>query len=176
MAMDYKELLQKQEEMKKKKADAKNEKENEITKALTFYIGEQIYGIEIPYVIEIIGVPHITTIPGVPYYIKGMINVRSKVVPIISMRSRFGREEIPYNERTCTIIVEVDDVQVGIIVDEVLDVLPVSQKNITQSPNQSGVNDNKFIKYLLEMPDGIKLVLDVNKLIYENEVHFFDAE
>lgn len=176
MAMDYKELLAKQEEMKKLKREAKNEKESEITKALTFYIGEQIYGVEISNIVEIIGVPHITAVPGVPYYIKGIINVRSKVMPIISTRSRFGREEIPYDDRTCTIIIGIDDVQVGIIVDSVLDVLDVHRKNIAQSPNQNGVNDNKFIKYLLEMPDGVKLILDVNKLIYENEMHFLDAE
>ena len=167
--MDIKELFAKQEEMKKQKLNMKNEKENEVTKVLTFYIGDQIYGIEIPYVLEIIGVPHITVVPGVPYYIKGIINVRSKVVPVLSLRSRFGKEETEYNERTCTIIVSVDNVQVGIIVDEVLDVLSVAEKHIAKSPERIGVNENKFIKYLLEMNDGIKLVLDVTKLIYEND-------
>ena len=169
--MDIKELLAKQEEMKKKALNTKNDKESEVTKLMTFLIGKQVYGIEIPYVVEIIGVPHITAVPGVPDYIKGIINVRSKVVPVVSLRARFGKEEIPYNERTCTIIVTMDDTQVGIIVDEVLDVLPVYQKNIDQSPEREGVNSNKFIKYLLELPDGIKLVLDVNKLIYDNDQH-----
>lgn len=176
MAMDYKELLAKQEEIKKLKLEEKNEKESALTKVLTFKIGEQVYGVEIPNIVEIIGVPHITSVPGVPYYIKGIINVRSKVMPIISTRIRFGREEIPYDDRTSTIIIVIDDVQVGIIVDSVLDVLDVHKKNIAQSPNQNGVNDNKFIKYLLEMPDGVKLILDVNKLVYENDLHFLDAE
>lgn len=176
MAKDYKELLAKQEEIKKLKLAEKNEKESALTKVLTFHIGEQICGVEISNIIEIIGVPHITSVPGVPYYIKGIINVRSKVVPIISTRLRFGKEEIPYDDRTCTIIIGIDDIQVGIIVDSVLDVLDVHKKNIAQSPNQNGVNDNKFIKYLLEMPDGVKLILDVNKLVYENEIHFLDAE
>lgn len=176
MAMDYKELLAKQEEIKRLKLEEKNEKESALTKVLTFRIGEQIYGVEISNIVEIIGVPHITSVPGVPYYIKGIINVRSKVMPIISTRIRFGREEIPYDDRTCTIIIGIDDVQVGIIVDSVLDVLDVHKKNIAQSPNQNGVNDNKFIKYLLEMPDGVKLILDVNKLVYENDLHFLDAE
>lgn len=171
MAMDLKELLAKQEEMQKNKVEAKTEAEREITKVLTFKIGEQIYGIEIPHVVEIIGVPHITKVPGVPMYIKGIINVRSKVVPVVNIRSRFGKEEIAYNERSNTIIVSDDDIQVGIIVDEVLDVLSVSEKHIAKSPNSIGVNHNKFIKYLLEMADGIKLVLDVNKLVYENETH-----
>ena len=104
--MDIKELFAKQEEMKQKNLNAKNEKESEITKVMTFYIGDQVYGIEIPSVIEIIGVPHITVVPGIPYYIKGIINVRSKVVPVIDMRSRFGKPEREYTERTNTIIIE----------------------------------------------------------------------
>jgi len=173
MAMDFKELLEKQEQLKKNKVEAADEKEREITKVLTFHIDNQVYGIEIPYVMEIIGVPHITAVPGVPSYIKGIINVRSKVLPVVSIRSRFGRAEIPYNEHTCTIIVYIDDVQVGIIVDEVLEVLSVSQKHIAKSPESISVNSNRFIKYLLEMPDGIKLVLDINKLVYDNEQHSF---
>ncbi len=168
MAMDFKELLAKQEEIVKGTNDAKSEAEREITKVLTFNIGEQIYGIEIPNVVEIIGVPHITTVPGVPGYIKGIINVRSKVVPVVNIRSRFGKEEIPYNDRSSIIIVCFEDIQVGIIVDEIRDVIPVTERHIAKSPDL-GVNHNKFIKYLLEMPDGIKLVLDVNKLVYENE-------
>ena len=91
----------------------------------------------------------------------------------MSIRSRFGREEIPYNEHTCTIIIYIDDVQVGMIVDEVLEVLSVSQQHIAKSPESTSVNSNKFIKYLLEMPDGIKLVLDINKLVYDNDQHSF---
>lgn len=169
MAMDFKELLAKQAEMMKSTTEAKSEVEREITKVLTFSIGEQIYGIEIPNVVEIIGVPHITTVPGVPDYIKGIINVRSKVVPVINIRSRFGKEEIPYNDRSSIIIVSSEDIQVGIIVDQIRDVIPVKERHIAKSPDHIGVNNNKFIKYLLEMSDGIKLVLDVNKLVYENE-------
>ena len=172
--MDIKELFAKQEEMKRKNLNAKAEKESEITKVLTFFIGDQIYGIEIPMVIEIIGVPHITVVPGIPYYIKGIINVRSKVVPVIDIRSRFGKEEKEYNERTNTIIIEEGGVTVGVIVDEVIGVIPVYAKNIANSPDRIGVNDNKFIKYLLEMQDGIKLVLDVAKLIYDGEMYLGD--
>lgn len=168
--MDIKELFAKQEEIKRKNLNAKAEKESEVTKVMTFYIGEQVYGIEIPNVIEIIGVPHITVVPGIPYYIKGIINVRSKVVPVIDMRCRFGKPEREYNERTNTIIIEDGGVTVGVIVDEVIGVLPVFAKNIADSPDRIGVNDNKFIKYLLEMQDGIKLVLDVGKLIYDGEM------
>lgn len=173
---DLKELLDKQAELQAKKSDAKKEKENEITKVLTFFIGEQIYGIEIPYVIEIIGVPTITRVPGIPSYIKGIINVRSKVVPVVNIRSRFGKEEIEMDDRTSIIIVAFNDVQVGLIVDEVLDVLSVSQKHIASTPELSGVNANKYINYILEMNDGIKLVLDIQKLIYDGDMNAQTAE
>ena len=158
------------------KVRKEDEKEREIAKVLTFYIGDQIFGIEIPYVIEIIGVPPITRVPGIPYYIKGIINVRSKVVPLIDLRTRFRKEEIPYNERTCTIIVAVNPVSVSMIVDEVLDVLSVSQMHIAKTPQQQAVNSNKFIDYILEMNDGIKLVLDVNKLMFEDEGFYSYSE
>ncbi|MCL2694035.1 MAG: chemotaxis protein CheW [Oscillospiraceae bacterium] len=153
---------------------ARMEKEEEITKALTFAIGEQVYGIEIPYVVEIIGVPKITRVPcaEVPYFIKGIINVRSKVVPVVNIRSCFGKEEIEYNEKTCTIIVAMNDVTVGLIVDEVLEVLSVMQKNIAKTPDLNNVNENKFIEYILEMNDGIKLILDIKKIVFDHDLMF----
>lgn len=160
----------------KQALDMKNsnkiEREDETNKALTFALGEQVYGIEIPYVIEIIGVPKITRVPcsEVPYFIKGIINVRSKVVPVVNMRSCFGKEEIEYDERTCTIIVALNDVSVGLIVDEVLEVLTFTGKHAAKTPELNNVNNNKFIDYILEMNDGIKLILDVKKIIFEHDL------
>ena len=123
MSENYNDKLQELLNTQKAMEDAKKDPQNtEITKVLTFYIGEQVYGIEIPDVIEIIEVPPITAVPGVPSYIKGIINVRSKIVPVVNIRSRFGKEEIPFNDRTCIIIVSTgDDVSVGLIVDSVAD-------------------------------------------------------
>ena len=83
---------------------------------LLFLIDNCTYGIEIQYITEIIEIEQITVIPKVPDYIKGVINLRGKVVPIMSVRRRFGKEEIPYTSRTCIIILEFNDVSVGIIV------------------------------------------------------------
>ena len=152
----------------------RTEKENEITKVLTFLIGDQVYGIEIPYIIEIIGVPAITHVPcyEIPSFIKGIINVRSKVVPVVNVRACFGKEEIEYDERACTVIVAHEGVSVGLIVDEVLDVSSVSEKHIARTPELNQVNNNKFIDYILEMNDGVKLVLDVQKLIFDHDLAF----
>lgn len=170
MSENYNDKLQELLNTQKAMEDAKKDPQNtEITKVLTFYIGEQVYGIEIPDVIEIIEVPPITAVPGVPSYIKGIINVRSKIVHVVNIRSRFGKEEIPFNDRTCIIIVSTgDDVSVGLIVDSVADVIPVTEQHISKTPELTGVNSNKFIKSILEMNDGIKLVLDVSKLIDEH--------
>ena len=88
MSENYNDKLQELLNTQKAMEDAKKDPQNtEITKVLTFYIGEQVYGIEIPDVIEIIEVPPITAVPGVPSYIKGIINVRSKIVPVVNIRS-----------------------------------------------------------------------------------------
>ncbi len=150
-----------------KAATAENERE--FTKVLTFRVGEKVYGIEIDCVIEILGVPRVTAVPGTPYYLKGVTNVRSKIVPVVNIRSRFGVEEIEFDERTCTIIIEHNGVSVGVIVDEVLDVLPVQRKQQADIPALEQVNINRFIQYILEMPDGIKLVLDIQKLLFDSD-------
>lgn len=133
---------------------------------LFFNIGESIYGIEIKYVKEIISVEQITVVPKIPDYIKGVINIRGKVVPIISVRNRFGIEEIPYDDRTCIIVLEFEDgEQVGIIVDRVQEVLIAKPSDISKAPDSKNVNANRYIKSIIEIEGDIKLLLDCDKLI-----------
>lgn len=142
----------------------------EIEKVLTFAVGEQTYGIEIPHVIEIIGVQHITELPNMPDFIKGVMNVRGKVVPVMNIRSRFGKEEIPYDDFTCIIIISIADDSLGIIVDRVEEVINVTPKDIAQTPDYKSVNASKYIEYIVKMNDEIKLVLDCEKLIENRDV------
>ncbi len=147
-------------------SDKKVSAENRILgKVMTFHIGDQIYGIEIQNVLEIIEMQHITKIPHVPSYIKGIINVRSKVVPIVDIRTRFGKPEIPYTSRTCIIIVTVDDDSVGIIVDRVADVEDIHSGDISATPEARNVNTSSFIQYMIRSGDIVKLILDVEKLL-----------
>ncbi|MBQ8194708.1 MAG: chemotaxis protein CheW [Oscillospiraceae bacterium] len=147
-------------------SDKKVSAENRILgKVMTFHIGDQIYGIEIQNVLEIIEMQHITKIPHVPAYIKGFINVRSKVVPIVDIRTRFGKPEIPYTSRTCIIIVTVDDDSVGIIVDRVADVEDIHSGDISATPEARNVNTSSFIQYMIRSGDIVKLILDVEKLL-----------
>lgn len=135
---------------------------------LFFDIGDTIYGIEIKYINEIIGIEQITVVPKIPEYIKGVINIRGKVVPVISVRKRFGIDEIPYDDRTCIIVLEFDDGnQVGVIVDRVHEVIVVKQDDISKVPDSKNVNANRYLKSILNMDSGIRLLLDCNKLIMD---------
>lgn len=170
---DLNKLTEQQQELNKKINSAAASGGTEIAKALTFIIGDRIYGVDISYLTEIIGIPHITVIPGIPSYIKGVINVRSKVVPVIDIRSRFDLPEKEYDDKTCTVIINYLDIQVGIIVDQVQEVLSVKAENKAEIPALERVNNNKFIEYILEINDSIKMILDVKKLIFDDD---FDIE
>ncbi|MCX4355522.1 MAG: chemotaxis protein CheW [Oscillospiraceae bacterium] len=156
---------------KQQSGDRKLAADNSILgKVMTFNIGEQVYGIEIQYITEIIGVSHITKVPHVPNYIKGIINVRSKVVPIIDIRIRFGKPEIPYTNHTCIITLDFNDIAVGIIVDSVADVEDIHTGDISAAPENKNVNTNDFIQYMIRGEgDNTKLILDVAKLLDEQE-------
>ena len=135
---------------------------------LLFTIDDVVYGIEIKYINEIIGIEQITVVPKVPDYIKGVINIRGKIVPIISVRKRFGKEEIPYDERTCIIVLELDNgYQVGIIVDRVREVTQAKPGEICETPANKNVNASHYIKNIIENADGIKLLLNCEKLVRE---------
>ena len=135
---------------KQQSGDRKLSADNSILgKVMTFNISEQVYGIEIQYVTEIIGMQHITKVPHVPNYIKGIINVRSKVVPIVDIRTRFGKPEIPYTNRTCIITLNFNETSVGIIVDSVADVEDIHTGDISATPENKNVNTNDFIQYMI---------------------------
>ena len=92
---------------------------------LSFYVDDTFYGIELLHVTEIISVQPITFVPSLPMYIKGIINLRGKVVPVIDVRLKFGQEERPYDDKTCIIVVLVENMQVGLIVDSVAEVVSI---------------------------------------------------
>lgn len=140
---------------------------NEGGEVLLFSIDNKIYGIEIEYVTEIIGVQQITVVPRVPSYIKGVINIRGKVIPVMSVRNRFGIEERDFDERTCIIVVNFNGVAVGIIVDRVKEVFNARPKQISNTPDFKNVNKNRFIRYIINANDEVKLLLDIKTLITE---------
>lgn len=136
---------------------------------LSFSINDVVYAIDIRYVKEIIAVEQITVVPKIPGYIKGVINIRGKVVPVISVRARFGLEEIPYDDRTCIIVLEFEDGdQVGIIVDRVQEVIAAKASSISKPPDSKNVNANQYIKSIINLEDGKRLLISCDKLINDD--------
>ncbi len=134
---------------------------------LLYYIDDILYGIEIQYVTEIIGMQPITVVPGVPEFIKGVINIRGKVVPVISIRHKINQPEIPYDEKTCIIVVELDELTVGLIVDRVREITTVLPTDTCSAPDFKSVNQNQYIQSIIDSNGEIKQLLDIHKLIME---------
>lgn len=134
---------------------------------LLYYIDGILYGVEIEYVVEIIGMQLITIVPGVPSFIKGVINIRGKVVPVISIRDKINQPEIPYDDKTCIIIVEVDDLTVGLIVDCVRDIETILPTDTCSAPDFKSVNQNQYIQCIIDSNGEIKQLLDIRRLVLE---------
>ena len=138
-------------------------------KYLTFHLFGEDYGIEIRYVTEIIGVQKITPVPKTPPYINGVINLRGRVIPIMDVRTRFHHPTCEYDERTCVIIVKLEDSLIGLIVDTVLEVVNIPSDNIQIPPGRM-THQNQFVQGLGKLGDRIKILLDVTKLLAEEEI------
>lgn len=145
------------------------EEDTQKGKFLTFYLGNECYGIDIIYVTEIIGIQPITIVPELPHYIKGIINLRGKIIPVMDARSKFSKEPKDYNDRTCIIVIDIAQLSIGIIVDEVAEVLTISDDNIVPPPNLNS-GGRKYIKSVGKREEKITLILDCEKLLDENEL------
>ncbi len=133
-------------------------------KYLTFTLGEELYGIDIRVVIEIIGIMPITKVPEVPAYVQGIINLRGKIIPVVDMRLRFGQEYRPYSDRTCVIIISVNDVLIGLIIDGVSEVLTIPENSIVPPPELKSVR-NRYVKNIGKLSEEkVVLLLDWKKL------------
>lgn len=138
-------------------------------KFLTFALENEVYGLEIKYVKEIIGIQPITEVPDVPKYVKGIINLRGKIIPVIDVRLKFGKEQIEYNDRTCIIVIDIEDISIGLIVDSVAEVINISEENIVPPPDYKSGFHNNYIKGIGKVGNSVKLLLECNKLVLEEE-------
>lgn len=137
---------------------------------LTFSLGRETYGIEIKYVTEIIGIQTITEIPQLPEYVKGIINLRGKIIPVMDVRLRFRKEPREYNDRTCVIVVDINDISIGLIVDNVAEVLTILDEDIVEPPKMNNGTNNKYIKNIGKVGESVKLLLNCEKLLSEDEL------
>ena len=138
-------------------------------KYLTFSLASEEYGIGILKIKEIIGMMPITSVPQTPEYIKGVVNLRGKVIPVMDLRLRFGMPAMDYTERTCIIVVEISGqagtVQVGVVVDAVSEVLNVKSEDIAPTPCFGTKLNTDYILGLAKTGGGIKILLDITRVL-----------
>lgn len=141
-------------------------------KFMTFQTGKEFFGISISYVNEIIAMQPITKIPEVEEYIKGLINLRGKIIPVIDVRTRFRLEPLEYTDRTCIIVINVKDTVVGLIVEKIAEVDTIQDDDIVPPPalGKKENEQNKYVYGLARTGDTVKLLLDPEKLIKEEDI------
>ncbi|MFT5585403.1 MAG: purine-binding chemotaxis protein CheW [Cognaticolwellia sp.] len=131
---------------------------------LTFFIGQETYGVQIEAVREIIGVQPITPLPDVPSHIVGVINLRGRVIPVMCVRTRIGLEKVPTTSRTCIVVVKSGDDTVGLMVDTVSEVLEIPDCKV-DTPPRVGLGSKHFLKGLGHDQDNVRLIIDLPVLL-----------
>ena len=143
-------------------------------KYLTFSLADEEYGIGILKIREIIGMLPITSVPQTPAFVKGVINLRGKVIPVLDLRLRFGMPEIEYTERTCIIVVEINGqagkIQIGSVVDSVSEVLNIKGEEIEDTPTFGTSLDTEYILGMAKIDGGVKILLDIDKVLSDGEI------
>lgn len=146
------------------------EEDTLLNKYLTFHLAEEDYAVAIEFVIDIIGIQRITNIPDTEKFVKGVINLRGKVIPVIDVRLRFRMKEKEYGNRTCIIIVNIKETAVGLIVDQVSEVLDIMPDKIDPPPTTGKKTKSKFIQGMGKVGDSVKIILNIEKLLFEEEI------
>ena len=142
--------------------------ENEDTLAsmyLTFRLNNEDYGIEVRYVTEIVGMQKITEVPDMPAFVKGVVNLRGQVIPVIDMRIRFHMEPCAYDERTCIVVVNINKVQVGLVVDTISEVRNIEETQISPAPGSSPA----YIQGMAKIGDRVVILLEGERILQEHE-------
>jgi len=161
------------------KADGKAEKDASRAEAglyLTFELGKEFYGLEILKVQEIIGMMEVTHVPRTPEYVRGVVNLRGKVIPVVDLRAKFAMEPTEDTERTCIIVLEVRKGQqaltMGIIVDEVCEVLEVGASQIEPPPSFGAGVESDFIMGMGKVGEKVVMLLEVDRALVGDELAF----
>ncbi len=139
-------------------------------KYLTFVLAEEEYGLEILKVREINGLMDITAVPRTPEFVKGVINLRGKVIPVMDLRLKFGMEEAEHTEETCIIVVQVGQIEMGIIVDKVSEVLDIAGGQIEDAPEFGAHVQTDFILGMGKADSRVIILLDIDKVLTRNEM------
>ncbi len=153
--------------------DAVHDKEG---KYLTFALGHEEYGLEILKVREIIGYIDVTAVPQTPHYVKGVINLRGQVIPVIDLRTKFGMETTDVTEQTCIIVVEIAQggrkFSTGIVVDRVQEVLDIPGRDIEAPPQFGAAVDTGFILGMAKVGESVKILLDIDRVLVGGDLDY----
>lgn len=143
---------------------------------LIFMIENELFGIEIQYVMEIIGIQAITEMPEMPEYLKGIINLRGRIIPVMDVRLRFSKASREYDDRTCVIVIDFNGISVGFIVDRVSEVITISDDNICDRPAIKTGNGRGYVKNIGKVDYGVILLVDCGKLLNDEEMDIVNLQ
>jgi len=148
-----------------------NEENNIDDMYLTFAVAGEEYAVGIGFVTEIVGMQKVMEVPDVPHFIRGVINLRGKVIPVMDVRRRFGLAETTYTERTVIIVLDINNAPIGLVVDAVSEVLEIPEAQIDEPPKFGANRDGTgVIKGLGKQGDRVAILLDVERLVSEQVV------
>jgi purine-binding chemotaxis protein CheW len=139
-------------------------------KYLAFFLADEEYGMEILKAHEIIGMMSITTVPRTPPFIRGVINLRGKVIPIVDLRQKFGMESIEQTDETCIIVVQARGVEMGLVVDRVSEVLDIASEDIDEAPSFGAEVDTGYLLGIAKSEGRVRLLLDIDKVLSSHEI------
>ena len=138
-------------------------------KYLTFALGPEEFGLQILKVREIIGYMEVTAVPQTPHYVKGVINLRGQVIPVVDLRAKFGMEAVEVTDQTCIIVVEITQgsrkSSTGIVVDRVQEVLDITQESIEDAPDFGAAVETSFILGMGKIGESVKILLDIEGVL-----------
>lgn len=153
-----------------------DDEDTQANKYLFFRIDTESYGIGIRNVIEIVELQRISAVPNLPAYVKGVINLRGKVIPVVDLRLRFGMRERAYDDRTCIVVSEIGRVSLGFIVDTVEEVLEIPEAQVEPAPRFKSVSgQERYIAGMGKVGESVKILLDVEKLVRDEDARRLEA-
>jgi purine-binding chemotaxis protein CheW len=157
------------QESNQKQTEAQPAHAGQAGKYLTFSLADEEYGINILKIKEIIGMMPITTVPQTPHFVKGVINLRGKVIPVIDLRLKFDMEPMDYGERTCIVVVEIEGtsgtILVGCVVDSVSEVLNIKEDDVDPPPSFGTRLNTEAILGMAKMDGNVKILMDIDKVL-----------
>jgi purine-binding chemotaxis protein CheW len=143
-------------------------------KYLIFHLGDEEFGTGVLQVREIMGLQDITAVPQTPHYVKGVINLRGKVIPVVDLRLKFGLPSEEYTQRTCIIVVRTQqaeqEMMIGIIVDGVAEVLTLAASDIEDTPDFGPGVVTPYLRGMAKVKGKVKILLDINQVLNSNEL------